>query len=229
MRILSVQNIECETLGTLEKMFLADGFSIDSINAQKDELPDDLERFAGIVILGGPVAVYDDHSYLVEEQNLVRRAIKNRIPLLGICLGSQLIAQAAGGRVYRGLKKEIGWYDVSLTPAGSSDVFLGLGSGRHRVFQWHGDTYDPPRGATVLATSELYPQAFRVGSAIGIQFHLEVDEALIQRWMHEYRAELEREDLQIDSILPKPGDIDALEQKCARVYGNFSRLINGRQ
>lgn len=209
-------------------MFLADGFTIDSINAQQDVVPVDVERFAGIVILGGPMAVYDNHSYLVEEQRLIRRAIRNRTPLLGICLGSQLIAQAAGGRVYKGLKKEIGWYDVSLTPAGSSDIFRGLGS-RQRVFQWHGDTYDLPRDATVLAFSESYPQAFRVGSAIGIQFHVEVDDALIKGWTQEYKAELEGEDLQMDRILPKPGDIDALEQKCARVYGNFARLIKERQ
>lgn len=224
MRILSVQNIECETLGTLEKMFLADGFTIDSINAQKDTVPDDVERYAGVVILGGPMAVYEDHSYLVEEQALVRKAIKSRIPLLGVCLGSQLIAQAAGGRVYKGPKKEIGWHDVSLTTAGNSDIFRGLGS-RVRVFQWHGDTYDLPPDATVLARSESYPQAFRVGSAIGIQFHLEVDDAMIKRWIQEYKAEFERENLRMGDILPRLGDVDALEKKCALIYSNFSRWI----
>ncbi len=228
MRILSVQNIECETLGTLERMLLADGFAIDSISAQKDSVPDDVERFAGVVILGGPMAVYEDHSYLVKEQDLIKKAIKNRIPLLGVCLGSQLIAQATGGRVYKGLKKEIGWHDVSLTPAGSSDLFRGLGS-RVRVFQWHGDTYDLPPDATVLARSEFYPQALRVGSAIGIQFHLEVEGTLIKRWIQEYKAELEHEDLRMDDILPRPGDINALEQKCALVYSNFSRLVIERR
>jgi GMP synthase-like glutamine amidotransferase len=212
----------------MERLFLADGFTIDSINAQSDRLPDSIEQFAGIVLLGGPMAVYDDFSYLVEEQALVRKAIKSGIPLLGVCLGSQLIAQATGGRVYKGLKKEIGWHDVSLTLAGSSDVFRGLGS-QVRVFQWHGDTYDLPPDAAVLARSEFYPQAFRVGSAIGIQFHLEVDNALIERWTQEYKAELEREDLQMDDVLPRPGDINALEQKCVQVYGNFSRLIKERQ
>jgi GMP synthase-like glutamine amidotransferase len=209
-------------------MFLADGFTIDSINAQTDRLPDSIEQFAGVVILGGPMAVYDDFKYLLEEQALVRKAINSKIPLLGICLGSQLIVQAAGGKVYKGTKKEIGWHDVLISAAGRSDVFRGLDN-RVRVFQWHGDTYDLPPDATVLARSEFYPQAFRVGSAIGIQFHLEVDEALIKRWMQEYKAELEREDLQMDDILPGPGDIDALEQKCVQVYGNFSRLIKGRK
>lgn len=227
LKILSIQNIECETLGTLEKMLLADGFAIDSINAQKDKVPDDIERFAGVVILGGPVAVYDDFSYLVEEQALVRKAIKSGVPLLGVCLGSQLIAQAAGGRVYKGQKKEIGWHDVSLTDAGSSDIFRGLGN-PVRVFQWHGDTYDLPPDAIILARSEFYPQAFRVGSAIGIQFHLEVDDDLIKRWMQEYKTELEREDLQMTDVLPRPGDIKELEQKCTLVYNNFSRLMKER-
>lgn len=206
-------------------MFLADGFTIQALNARRDRIPVNIEQFAGVVILGGPMAVYDGLPYLVDEQDLIREAIKNRIPLLGVCLGSQLIAQAAGGMVYKGRKKEIGWHYVSLTPAGSSDVFHGLDSRPLRVFQWHGDTYDVPPDAAVLANSELYPQAFRVGSAVGIQFHLEVDDALIERWTQEYSAEVKSEGLKIDDILPKPGDVTALTAKCAQVYSNFSKSI----
>jgi GMP synthase-like glutamine amidotransferase len=101
-KILSVQNIECETLGSLENMFRSDSFQIENINAQKDHVPASAKGYSAVVVLGGPMAVYDNLPYLQKEQDLIRDAIKNDIPVLGICLGSQLIAQAAGGRVYTG-------------------------------------------------------------------------------------------------------------------------------
>jgi len=182
-------------LGTLKKLLLSDGFKIDTINAQTEVIANNLDRYGGIIILGGPMAVYDNLPFLLQEQSLIKSAISKNLPTLGICLGSQLIAQAAGGQVYKGKKKEIGWHEVSLTPAGRKDIFRGISSGKKpKVFQWHGDTYDLPSGAQVLAKTDLYPQAFRVGSAIGIQFHIEVTKEMIELWMQEYREEIRSED-----------------------------------
>lgn len=224
-KILSVQNIACETLGTLEQMFKSDGFEIEKVNVQSDPLPSGSKGYAAIIILGGPMAVYDNLPYLQREQDLIRDAIKNDTHVLGICLGSQLIAQAAGGRVYKGKQKEIGWSSVYVTPASSNDIFRGVIDKTIRVFQWHGDTYDLPFNAKMLAYSDLYPQAFRIGSAVGVQFHLEVDRNLIESWMKEYSAEMSAEKVKPGSILPNPGDTEQLTATCRLVYDNFTKVL----
>ncbi len=220
-----MQNIACETLGTLEQMFKTDGFEIENVDAIGDPVPDSSKGYSAIVILGGPVAVYDNLQYLEREQDLIRDAISNNTPVLGVCLGSQLIAQAAGGRVYKGKKKEIGWYDVYVTPASSNDIFRGVTDKTIRVFQWHGDTYDLPTNAKILAYSDLYPQAFRIGSAVGIQFHLEVDGRIIQSWMREYGAEMSAEKRNPESVLPTPSDVEQLAARCRLAYNNFSKVL----
>jgi GMP synthase-like glutamine amidotransferase len=224
-KILSVQNIACETLGTLEQMFRSDGFEIETINAKSDPVPASSKGYGAIVILGGPMAVYDNLPFLQREQDLISDAIKNDTPVLGVCLGSQLIAQAGGGRVFRGKKKEIGWYSVYVTPASSNDIFRGVTDKTIRVFQWHGDTYDLPANTKILAYSDLYPQAFRIGSAVGIQFHLEVDKHLIESWMQEYGAEVIAEKIKPESILPSEGDLEELSARCKTVYNNFTRIL----
>ena len=206
-------------------MFVHDGYHIEKVNMQNDPVPTSPLGYDAIVILGGPMAVYDNLPYLQKEQELIRNAMRNDTPVLGICLGSQLIAQAAGGRVYKGRKKEIGWHNVYLTPASSNDIFRGFTDKMIRIFQWHGDTYDLPANAKILAYSDLYPQAFRIGSAVGIQFHFEVDEPLIQTWMMEYSADLIAEKIKPESILPAPCELEELEARCRHIYNNFARVL----
>ncbi|MEO9294913.1 MAG: type 1 glutamine amidotransferase [Nitrososphaera sp.] len=223
-RVLAVKNITCETLGTLEGLFRADGYEIETANAQ-DGIPAKVADYSAIVILGGPMAVYDNFPYLQREQELIRDAMKNNVPTLGICLGSQLIAQAAGGKVYKGKHKEIGWHMVSLTPQGQNSIFAGASEKEIKVFQWHGDTYDLPPNATILARSSLYPQAFQIGSAVGIQFHLEVDESLIRAWIKEYENEVKAEKMAEGNILAPRQDFESLAKKCQLVYRNFARIV----
>lgn len=229
-KILSIRNINIETLGTLEPLFLSDGFQIEEVNAQKDRVPFSPGQYNAIVILGGPMSAYDNLSYLAREQELIRNAIRKEIPILGICLGSQLIAQAIGGRVHRGPKKEIGWSQVILTPNGHKSLFNGIRHKTLRVFQWHGDTYDLPETAKIMASSTLYPQAFRFGSAFGIQFHLEVDGEMIRTWLQEYSEELSRELINPRDIIlsNESRNIEELKNTCKVVYSNFSKLIDIR-
>lgn len=206
-------------------MFRSDGFEIEKIDAQNGSVPATSKGYAAVVILGGPMAVYDNLPYLQQEQELIRDAMKNNTPVLGVCLGSQLIAQAAGGRVYKGKKKEIGLSSVYVTPASSNDIFRGVTDKTIKVFQWHGDTYDLPSNAKMLAYSDLYPQAFRIGSAVGIQFHLEVDRPMIESWIKEYSAEVSAEKINPAKILPSTGDLEELSARCRTVYNNFTRVL----
>ena len=227
-KVLSIQNIQFETLGSLEELIQSDGYQIENVEAQYIEsIPQNAREYTAIIILGGPMAVYDNLAYIVKEQELIRDAIKNKVPVLGICLGSQLIAQAAGGNVYKGSKKEIGWYDVTLNHNGQNDLFKNIKNKTMRVFQWHGDTYDLPSTATIMASSELYPQAFRIGTAVGIQFHLEVNYKMIERWTHEYQQELNNESIKAENILSATKDIEDLYDKCKIVYSNFAKLMTG--
>ena len=124
--ILSIQNTEIETLGNFKELFESDGYKIETINVKKDKIPQEPDKYAGIVILGGYMSVYETLPYLNEEQDLIRNANRLQVPLLGICLGSQLIAQALGGKVHKGQQKEIGWFDVVINNEGKNDIFKGM-------------------------------------------------------------------------------------------------------
>jgi GMP synthase (glutamine-hydrolysing) len=140
---------------------------------------------AGLIFMGGPMSANDDLPYLRAELALIERAAQAGTPVLGVCLGAQLIAKALGARVYRNRVKEIGWFPVSWTPAAASDpLFAGL-SDAETVFHWHSETFDLPPGAELLARSEACShQAFRVGANVyGLQFHLEVTPEMIADWV----------------------------------------------
>ncbi len=156
------------------------------------------EHWSGLVVMGGPMNVdqVDRYPALADEVRWMRQAVDANLPVLGVCLGSQLLAKALGVRVYPNRIKEIGWYDVELMPAADSDPMFDVVEnetaaaqvGRKiSVFQWHGDTFDLPEGAVQLARSPLCEnQAFRYdASAYGLQFHLEVTAEMIDDWLRQ--------------------------------------------
>jgi GMP synthase-like glutamine amidotransferase len=224
--ILSIQNTEIETLGNFKELFESDGYLIETIHVKKDKIPKELDKYAGIVILGGYMSVYENLPYLDEELVLINNANNLQVPLLGICLGSQLIAEALGGRVYKGKQKEIGWFDVIINPRGKNDIFKGIGDNNMKVFQWHGDIFELPSSAVLLASSDLYPQAFRLGNSIGILFHLEVTSPMIHDWTKVYGSEMKEVGVSRDDILDgKNPEFKSLANYCKVVYGNFSEMI----
>ena len=187
--VLLVQNTRIEGSGYLGELLQNDGFEITSVNAKYEKLPD--RDFSLIVILGAPESVNDDLEYLNAEQQLIKNSVENHIPVLGICLGSQLIAKTFGAKVYGGPKKEIGFYH-DLKISSESPLFNGF-KNPFTVFHWHGDTFDLPEGSIRLASSENYEnQAFQYKSAVGLQFHLEVNEEMVNLWLDNTEEKLQK-------------------------------------
>ena len=232
-KVLIIQHVGHEGLGIIRGALRA--FEVDMVQVWRERVPRSLDGYSALVVLGGPMGVYEEERYqfLKDEIKLIENAIKKDIPTLGVCLGSQLIARAAGARVYKGNKKEIGWYDVSLTPEGKRDpLLLGMPS-TFEVFQWHGDPFVIPSGGVALASSELFPnQAVRVGSAYGFQFHLEVTEEMVNEWIEVNSDELEPLRSTIDPAaisLKTPGKLPALHATGGAVLSRFFRGVgNGR-
>jgi GMP synthase (glutamine-hydrolysing) len=151
-----------------------------------DQAPS-LDKYNGLIILGGHMGVYeaDKYKHLITEMKLIEEALKNDIPILGICLGSQLLAHVLGANVRKNKEKEIGWNQIKLTTAGLQDPLFSHFQPIEKIFQLHGDTFDVPSSAVHLASSDVCQgQAFRYGDKVyGMQFHLEVDQAMILRWL----------------------------------------------
>jgi GMP synthase-like glutamine amidotransferase len=220
--ILCLQNVPCETLGNFEALFLNDGFDIEKVNATTQRVPIDPTLYSAIVILGGPMSVYENSGFINDQVNLARISNKKKTPLLGICLGSQIVAQSSGGTVFKGPKKEIGWHKIMIESSGNEDLFSGFQNSRPMVFQWHGDTFSLPKTARILARSKLYPEAFAVGSLIGIQFHLEVTEKMIQSWLRTYKTEVVSEKIDVRKMVKESAaHLKELEQYCSLLYSNF--------
>ncbi len=186
-KVLVFQHVAHEILGTLNPLLKAEGFRIRYVNFQRHpDFQASLEGYNGLIVLGGPMGVYeaDKFPHLKHEMKIIEEAMKKDIPVLGICLGSQLVAEVLGGNVRRSKHAEIGWHDVRLTKEGMNHKLFSGFSESEKIFQLHGDTFDVPKGSVHLASSELCnAQAFQMGKVFGYQFHLEVDEAMIQRWL----------------------------------------------
>ena len=194
-RVYVFQHIACEDLGTFAAVLAARGYEIRYVRLfSGDPVPEDWNAARALIFLGGPMSVNDEarYSYLAYEKRVIRSALERRMPVLGICLGAQLLAAAAGARVFPGPRPEIGWEAVTLTMEGRQDPVLAGLAGLAAVFHWHGETFDLPPGATRLAFSALtINQAFRLGSsAYGLQFHLEVDAPMVAAWVREYAHDL---------------------------------------
>ncbi|PCI05008.1 MAG: glutamine amidotransferase [Gammaproteobacteria bacterium] len=149
--------------------------------AQIDAMSDDL-----LVILGGPISVNDDElfPFIEAEISLLKQRIAADKPTLGICLGAQLIARAMGARVYPATQKEIGWFDLKLTSAGERSVLRYLSAQHCSMLHWHGETFDLPDNALLLASSDICAhQAFSVGEKIlALQFHPEINQRVMEKW-----------------------------------------------
>ncbi|OGQ51990.1 MAG: hypothetical protein A3J24_12560 [Deltaproteobacteria bacterium RIFCSPLOWO2_02_FULL_53_8] len=229
--ILVIQHVESEGLGIISSLLNVTGHTVDIVRVFKgDGVPRNILGYRGLIVLGGPMGVYEQETYpfLGAEIALIESALKADVPMLGICLGAQLLARAAGAKVYKGGAKEIGWYKVRQTPAGAAERLLLGFPEEYTVFQWHGDTFDVPSGAVNLASSALFPNQFiKVGScAYGIQFHLEVTEPMVAQWLKLNAAEVVAAGIDVGAVIEQtPLNIPAIHRLGRSMLTRFLRLI----
>lgn len=234
-RLLVFQHVAAEPLGTLDRLIRRRGHRIKFVNFERH--PDAepcVDRYRGLVVLGGSMNVEDraHRAHLLTEMRAIEAALRQGKPVLGICLGAQLLAHVLGAPIRRQPVAEIGWYDVTTTDAGRADPVLApLGAGA-RLFQWHRYAFELPGDAVHLARSATCAgQAFRHGAnAYGFQFHLEANQALIERWLSTpaYRDELTAAGLPHDDDAIRATtscEVAAMEQHAERVFGEFLDLV----
>jgi GMP synthase (glutamine-hydrolysing) len=190
-----LRHVAFEDLGLLSPLLAEAGWTISYRSAPSDDLRNTAIDDADLlIVLGGPIGVYDEQSYpfLLQEIALLERRLARDRPVLGICLGCQLMAKALGARVFAGPTKEIGWGPVDLTQAGEASCLAPLGEPGAQVLHWHGDTFDLPAGAVRLASNANYDnQAFGYGKrALALQFHLEADRRGLEEWYVGHAGEL---------------------------------------
>lgn len=233
-KLLVCQHVPFEILGTLNPMLREAGFRMRYVNfGRHPDARPELDGYSGLVILGGPMSAYEvEHGHLATEVRLIRTALDRDLPVLGICLGAQLIAKALGAKVVPSRRPEIGWYGVSVTEEGGRDPLFAHFRDTETLFQWHADTFHLPRRAVRLATSPgCRNQAFRVGDRVyGFQFHLEVDEPLIERWLNVplHKAELKKLQPRITAERIRretPANIQRLHHLRERTFDGFIRLL----
>lgn len=235
-RILVFQHVPYEPLGTLNPQLKDAGFRIRYVNfSRQPEAQPSLDGYNGLVVLGGPMGASqtDRHPHLTTEIELIRQAVHLRLPVLGICLGAQLLARALGAKVGRSSKPEIGWHTVSVPEQAGDDPLFRHFKPSQRIFQWHSDTFALPKGATHLASSEVCPnQAFKYGdNAYGLQFHLEVDRRLIERWLkvpaHQREIEAMGGEVDPERVLAETQtQIAETKQLAEAVFGEFIKLFS---
>jgi GMP synthase (glutamine-hydrolysing) len=231
MEVYVLQHIACETLGTIADALTSKGITAHYLRSFAGEpVPRDMADAAGLIIMGGPMGVYeqDHYPYLRDEMRLIENALRLEKPVLGVCLGSQLLAAALGAEVKKNTAKEIGWHPITLTDTARQDhLWKGI-EPTITAFHWHGDIFDLPQGAASLASSNLTPcQAYRYGTnAYGLLFHMEVTREQIALMVDTFQDELQTEGIDGGALVAQSeSHLAAMQQIGATVYQRWAGLV----
>ncbi|MDE2476553.1 MAG: glutamine amidotransferase [Alphaproteobacteria bacterium] len=189
---IAIRHVHFEDLGAFEPVLRDAGYQIRYCDIGLDEPAAIAPNTDLLVVLGAPISAYEEEKYpfLIDELRLIGHRLSVSLPVLGICLGAQLMARALGAPVYPGKSKEIGWAPIDLADAVRGTPLHHLAG--LPVLHWHGDTFDLPEGAVRLASTAItLNQAFAAGStALGLQFHVEVEERGFERWLIGHTLEI---------------------------------------
>jgi GMP synthase-like glutamine amidotransferase len=231
-KCLIVQHVPPEPAFAVAEALARAGIDVDIRRVfEGDEVPDGLMGFDGLVVMGGPMSAASDDGFPTRaaELTLLTQALRQSVPTIGVCLGAQLLAVAAGGSVYRGaVGPEIGWGTVELAAACAVDPLLADLPNRLEVMHWHGDTFDLPPGAVhLVANSNYVNQGFRVGdTAWGLQFHLEVNEAAVDGFLDAFATDASSVDGGAPAIrAATPGAVAGLARHRDTVFDCFAGLV----
>jgi len=201
MNFLVIQHLDIEPAALIAETLEEAGHHLATIHMdQGQSLPSVVTGFDGIIIMGGPQSANDNTDYILAELKWLESAIEAGIPMLGICLGAQLMARAAGAEVFASPVRELGWFPVCRTQEAATDPLFSHMPDPLNVFQWHGETFSLTDAMTLVATHPEVPdQAFRLGKGqYGLQFHIEVNQPIIETWIR--HGESERDDLGVEGL-----------------------------
>ncbi|HUY28004.1 MAG TPA: type 1 glutamine amidotransferase [Candidatus Binataceae bacterium] len=233
-KIIVLQHHPAENLGAIASALESAALAWQYVRIHDGyPVPRDMKGAGGLIVMGGPMAVYQTERFpfLKDELRLIEDAIKHGRPVLGVCLGAQIVAAALGAKVEKNpAGKEIGWYPVRLLAASREDRLFGAVAETITPFHWHGDHFDAPSGAVALAASDKTPcQAFRYGENIwALQFHLEVTRSGIQSMATAFERELEREKISADAMLAASDThLPALETVAETIFSRWAAPIQG--
>lgn len=226
-----LQHLAAEPLGVIGEALEAGSIDADYVRLFEGEpVPGDMNDAAGLVVMGGSMGVYEQNQYpfLSDEIRLIEAALKAQKPVLGICLGSQLLASALGAEVRKGDRKEIGWYPVTLTDAATADRVFGGVERSFTAFHWHGDVFDLPAGAIALASSaQTQCQAFAYEErAYGVLFHLEATQEVVEDMVRGFKGELDEEQVESAEIVAQTREHLARQERIGQsVFEGWASLI----
>ncbi len=228
-RVIALQHYKCETLGALGDALESAQIQWKHVSIKDGERPD-LRAVDGLVILGGPFSVYrfDLYPFLKTETEIIKRVLAMGKPILGICLGSQLLASALGANVYAAAQPEIGWLPINLESAAHDDRLFRDVPEQFVTCVWHGDVFDLPSGAVSLARSaKTQCQAFRYGAtAYGLLFHLEMKAEMVEACVGAFESRLRTAGIQPEHCVMEAGAyIEAASSIAKPVFGRWAELV----
>lgn len=197
-----------------------------------DAVPASAREFSGLCFMGGPMSVNDDLPWIGQVLKLIRDAVETDVPVIGHCLGGQLMAKALGAPVARNPVKEIGWFDLSVRSSETARQWLGDATG-FPSFHWHGETFDIPAGAVHLAESAAcLNQMFALGPHLGMQCHVEMTPELVEAWCRDWHREVQNLSLRLPSVQSPdemlkdlPVRISQLHETAERIYAHWIRNL----